>query len=42
VLAIRASNKKHADIAKEFGIHKGTVWRIRNRRNWAHLKPDGE
>jgi transcriptional regulator NrdR family protein len=30
-------NKTYVDIAKQFGIHKNTVYRIVKRKLWAHV-----
>jgi DNA invertase Pin-like site-specific DNA recombinase len=39
VLDIRrlALDTTYADIAKQYGIHKDTVYRIVNRKIWSHL-----
>jgi hypothetical protein len=42
VLEIRklALNNTYAVIAKQYGIHKDTVYRIVNYKRWNHLKDD--
>ena len=42
VLDIRklALDNTYAVIAKRYGIHKDTVYRIVNRKRWSHLKDD--
>lgn len=37
VLKIRSSNLGLCEIAREFGIHYGHVWRIRQRKCWTHI-----
>jgi len=38
VLAIRKDKRKHAEIAKDYGISKGYVSQIINGITWRHLK----
>jgi DNA invertase Pin-like site-specific DNA recombinase len=35
-----AVDNTYAVIAKRYGIHKDTVYRIVNRKLWGHLKDD--
>lgn len=37
VLAIRAANEKHRDIAAKFGISRGLVSQIKSRTVWNHI-----
>ena len=40
VLEIRrlaANNQTYAEISKQFGIHKDTVYRIVKRKRWSHI-----
>lgn len=38
VIAVRASTDTRSDIAKQFGITKGTVTDIKKRHSWKHIK----
>ena len=33
-----AGSKSQRAIAKEFGVHQGSVWRIIHRKSWAHVQ----
>lgn len=37
VLAIRASDKPHTELAKEYGVSPGGIWSLRTRRTWKHI-----
>jgi transcriptional regulator NrdR family protein len=34
---LSATKQTYVQIAKQFGIHKGTVYKIVNRKSWAHV-----
>lgn len=34
---IFSSNKSQRDLARQFGVHQVSVWRIKNRLTWAHV-----
>lgn len=38
VRAIRASSKTHAEMARQFGVHETTIFRIRRRILWRHIQ----
>jgi DNA invertase Pin-like site-specific DNA recombinase len=34
---LSAAKQTYVEIAKQFGIHKDTVYKIVNRKSWAHV-----
>ena len=37
VTAIRASSASQSQLARDYGVHQGTIWRILRRETWAHV-----
>ena len=35
---IRSSNKRNAELGREFGVHRATISSIRRRRTWKHVQ----
>jgi hypothetical protein len=42
VLAIRASESTHAELADEFGVSVSTIRVVKSRKGWAHVPRDGK
>jgi DNA invertase Pin-like site-specific DNA recombinase len=37
IRGLSAAKQTYVEIAKQFGIHKDTVYKIVNRKSWAHV-----
>ena len=37
VIAIRASSASQSQLARDYGVHQGTIWKILRRETWAHV-----
>lgn len=42
VTVIRASESSQVDIAKAFGVHRDTIWRIKHNKRWNGALKSGE